>query len=236
MTPQIWNKIGSLEGCTHLTGECQGLFAFAIRDGTHWLIGPYARLTTLATALRTREDLRDTLAALRVRLGLRATDIAPSGDRQVRYGTRVQGQHGAHDFTSSRQFSLAKPALPIPPGQSAPTNRRSDREENVRTFWMTQTPQSHHIVEFNNLRDIGKSTEAGKGEMDYALLPAVLLAAEFHQRYISAYFKQAHGMKADALRKMMPGMYRDLYIGRSTLFRPLWDVSEVVLRAAGLAV
>lgn len=234
--PMLWTKIESLIGCTRLTGACLGLFELAIPDGTHWLIGPYARLTVLATALRTQESLRDTLGALRIRLGLRATDIAPTGDRQPRYGSTIQGRQHAHDFTTIRNVSLAKPALPLAPGQAAPVNRRSDREENVRTFWMTQTPQSHHIVEFNNLRDIKASEKGGTSEMDYDRLPAVLLAAEFHQRYISAFLKDSHGKKPDVLRKEMPGMYRTLYLDRSPLCSPLWDVSKVILREAGLAV
>ena len=233
----IWNTIASLPGCTALNGACSGLYAARIPNSpTCWLIGPYARLTLLATALRTDESLRAALAGLHVRLGLRETDVPPAGDRQARYGPTVQGAHHAGDFAAQRIFPLAQPALDSVPGQSAPVSRRGDREENVRTFWMTQTPQSHHIVEFNNLRDIGKSTQNGTGEMDYNRLPAVLLAAEFHQRYISAFLKSAHGRNADALRKEMPGMYRTLYTGRSPLFRPLWDVSEVILRAAGLPV
>jgi hypothetical protein len=232
----LWNTIATLTDCTRLTGEFHGLFALKNADGTQWLIGPYERLTVVATALRTREDLRDMLGALRIRLGLRDTDVPPDGVRQGRYGKTIPGQKHALDFTPSRTFSLAQPALDLAPGQAAPTNRRGDREENVRTFWMTQTPQSHHIVEFNNLRDIGASTKHGLREMDYGGLPAVLLAAEFHQRYLSIFLKSAHGETAAALRRKMTGMYRTLYLGRSALFRRLWDVSAVILREAGLRV
>ena len=71
--------------------------------------------------------------------------------------------------------------------------------------------------------------------MDYDQLPAVLLAAEFHQRYISAIFKASHGVGKDKLRAAMWTMYHDLYRHRSALFEPLWQISEVVFRAAGLA-
>lgn len=230
----LWNTIAMLKDCTRLTGEWHGLFALQIPDGTQWLIGPYARLTVLATALRTREDLRDKLGALRIRLGLRATDVPPVEERQPRYGQTLLGSHHAQDFTPSRIFSHAKPALDPAPGQTSRVNRRGDRERNVRTYWMTQTPQSHHIVEFNNLRDIGASDRGGTREMDYDRLPAVLLAAEFHQRYISMHLKSAHGEKPAALRQRMPGMYRTLYLAHSPLFHRLWDVSAVILQEAGL--
>jgi hypothetical protein len=234
----IWTKINSMmPEDAKLRGIWQGLYAVPIPNTTtRWLIGPYEKLTDLATALRNNANLRKLLTSLGVRLGLRATDVPPTGDRQVRYGDTKAGANQNTDYNALRTHSVAKPALDLAPGESAPSNRRSDREDNVRTFWMSQTPQSHHIVEFNNLRDIKASTKEGKGEMDYKRLPAVLLAAEFHQRYISAFLKQMHGMKEKELRSVIPKLYQTLYLSRSDLFRPLWDVSEVLLREASVAI
>ena len=222
---------------TELQGLWRGLHAVPImNEDTCWLIGPYRRLTDLATALRTDAKLRETLTELRVRIGLRKTDVPPDGDRQTRFGDTIQGSQHGSDFTSQRTKQLANPALILPPGQSPPVNRRNDREENVRTFWMSLTPQSHHIVEFNNLRDIGVSTKEGTGEMDYNQLPAVLLAAEFHQAYISSFLRRMHGMSAADLRAGMRENYRTLYCDRSRLFQPLWHVSRALLGEAGLPV
>ena len=234
----IWTKINSMmPEDAKLKGIWQGLYAVPIpHTTTSWLIGPYERLTEFATALRTDAKLRKLLTKFGVRLGLRATDVPPAGERQVRYGDTKEGANQKTDYDASRIHSVAKSAIDLPPGQSAPSNRKSDREENVRTFWMTQTPQSHHIVEFNNLRDIKASTKEGKDEMDYNRLPAVLLAAEFHQRYISAFLRQMHGMREKELRSVMPKLYRTLYLSRSDLFRPLWNVSEVLLREAKVAI
>lgn len=234
----IWTKINSMmPEDAKLKGVWQGLYAVPIANTTtRWLIGPYERLTELATALRNDAALRKLLTKFGVRLGLRATDVPSAGERQASYGDTKEGANHETDYNPLRIHSVAKPALDLPSGQSAPSNRRGDREENVRTFWMTQTPQSHHIVEFNNLRDIKVSTKKGKGEMDYKRLPAVLLAAEFHQRYISAFLKQMHGMEEKELRSVMPKLYQALYLDRSDLFRPLWDVSEVLLREAKVSI
>ena len=113
-------------------------------------------------------------------------------------------------------------------------NRRTDREENVKRFWDSQTPQSHHIVEFNNLETLGVSHEIGLAEMDYQQLPAVLLAAEFHQRYISAILKPAQHWGKAKLQTDMVALYRGLYLGRGPLFEPLWRISQVILKHAGL--
>jgi len=115
-------------------------------------------------------------------------------------------------------------------------NRRTDREENVNAFWETQTPQSHHVVEFNNLEALGVSSKIGTTEMDYLQLPAVLLAAEFHQHYISAILKPTHRMDKLTLSKEIVSAYRQLYTSRSKLFEPLWIVSKVILQEAGLTI
>ncbi|HEX3716518.1 MAG TPA: hypothetical protein VH595_01005 [Verrucomicrobiae bacterium] len=101
---------------------------------------------------------------------------------------------------------------------------------------MTQTPQSHHIVEFNHLRDLGKSHDTGLGEMDHGQLPCVLLAAEFHQRYISSILKQTHGWNLQELRAGLSKVYSSIYLPRGILFSPLWAVSEIILDAAEVPV
>jgi hypothetical protein len=118
--------------------------------------------------------------------------------------------------------------------QEAPINRKTDREENVKDFWATQTPQSHHIVEFNNLKTLGVSTEDGSEGMDYLQLPAVLLAAEFHQRYISTILKPAQRWEKVKLQSEIVVTYRDLYTQRSKLFEPMWLISKTILEHAGV--
>ncbi len=115
-----------------------------------------------------------------------------------------------------------------------PINRISDQRENVNTFWATQTPQSHHIVEFNHLEKLGLSHLQGWGELDHPRLPAVLLAAEFHQRYLSASFKLTHGWDEPRLRQELVPFYRALYLGRSLLYHPLWEISKLVFQQAGM--
>lgn len=199
-------------------------------DPVHWLVGPYRDLTRLATNLRGSPALWESLAKLGVRLGLRGSDVAPVGlPRQEAYGQTVTGPNASEDFTSDRANPLAKPVRPDRP---EPENRISDRKANVEAFWRTQTPQSHHIVEFNHLQELGVSQEQGDRELDYLNLPAVLLAAEFHQRYISSYLKRTHRWSKEDLRKHLAGLYQGFYTGQNPLLQPLWAISEVVLRAA----
>ena len=233
----LWQNIKDLLPDTRITlpvpyGE---IFAVVIPGtNTSWLIGPYARLTKLATALRSDGDLWKMLTKLGVRIGLRTTDTPSMEERQIRFGETVKGTVDEKAIAKMRKLEGAKTAL----GQAADPSRRNDRETNVASFWKTRTPESHHIVEYNNLRDIGESTKGkkGAGEMDHAQLPAVLLAAEFHQCYISVFLKKMHGMEKEALRKFMPGVYHSLYVEQSDLFEPLWEISKVILKRARIAV
>lgn len=143
------------------------------------------------------------------------------------------GADAAKTFAAQRVAALA---VPVRPDQPAPLNRVSDGQDNVRRFWQTQTPQSHHIVEFNHLRDVGVSTRDGSGPMDHGQLPCVLLAAEFHQRYFSSILEQTHGWDAARLRSGLGQAYFSLYQSRGVPFRPLWEVSRHILRAAGITV
>jgi hypothetical protein len=72
--------------------------------------------------------------------------------------------------------------------------------------------------------------------MDYFQLPAVLLAAEFHQRYISAILKPTHHWDKPRLAAEMPAVYNGLYFERSKLLEPLWSVSKTIFECAGLDI
>ena len=229
-----WKAIAQLSGCESVLAGGEFSRCLVIRtpvDETGWMIGPYEEMTRFATRLRHDADLRDLLGSKRIRIGLRKTDVPPAGTaRQTRYGPAVPGENRERDFTDERLNPLV-----LPVGKEAePTNRKTDREQNVKTFWETQTPQSHHIVEFNSLNALGVSSADGKTGMDYLGLPAVLLAAEFHQRYISAILKPAHRWGKIQLQSEMARLYRDLYIERSKLFEPLWLISKAILERAGV--
>jgi hypothetical protein len=230
-----WQKISTLPECRAVAVENFGRFLLLKNfDDTHWLIGEYRDLTNFATRLRHDNALRELLSFYRIRIGLRDSDV-PSAclERQQRYGISIRGKEFTTDFTPQRLNPVARPVHELKP---ATVNRRGDREENVKTFWQSQTPQSHHIVEFNNLETLGASSKEGCQGMDYYRLPAVLLAAEFHQRYISVILKPLHGRNGEKLKTEMPLCYSNLYLGRSRLFAPLWSVSKVILERGGLDI
>lgn len=227
----LWNNISKLPGCERVAppGSRGGdMFLLHIAsDNSCWLIAPYESLTTFATALRERSDLRDFLTTSNVRIGLRETDRpAAEVDRQKRFGNTKVGSNANKDFTPLRKKELSQP---VNPSVEQSTNRRTDREANVHSFWQTQTPQSHHIVEYNNLAKLGVSKPGRAKEMDYDRLPAVLLAAEFHQKYISMILKPPQRWPKDELRRGISLLYRRLYEQRSELFKPLWKVSKAIL-------
>lgn len=234
----MWTKIKSIPGCkaVRVPGTDNEMYLLPVPfnevlEPSFWLIGEYRVQTPFATKLRDSKTLQKFVTENRVRFGLRESDRPPTGERQVRFGTqKLAAKPG--DFTTNRVQELATPVKE----DAASVNRRTDRELNVKTYWATQTPQSHHIVEFNNLRDIGKSKESGLGELDHGQLPCVLLAAEFHQRYISSILKKLHGASKKDLLKTLPGEYSALYLGRGPLFSPLWSVSRFILQEAGLSV
>ncbi len=200
-----------------------------------WMIGQYKDQTRLATALRQDAALQTFIAAQGVRFGLRESDRPPAvgAVRQERYGTTTAGTGAGINFVAQRVQPVSVPARP---GVPAPANRKGDEQGNVARFWATQTPQSHHVVEFNHLRDMGVSHETGSGPMDHAQLPCVLLSAEFHQRYFSAILKQTHGWGNNRLRAEVAQTYSSLYVSGGVPFKPLWEVSKIILRAAGLTV
>lgn len=229
-----WKAIAKLPGCESVFSGGDFSRCIVIRtpvDETGWMIGPYQEMTRFATDLRHDTHLRDLLASKRIRIGFRKTDVPPAGTtRQIRYGTVVPGDRCKRDFINERSNPLVLPVRK----EAVPTNRKTDREQNVKSFWETQTPQSHHIVEFNSLNALGASTADGKSGMDYFGLPAVLLAAEFHQRYISAILKPAHRWGEVQLQSKMTGLYHALYTQRSKLFEPLWLISKAILERAGV--
>jgi len=231
----LWKKIADLPGCKLVMPPKNYPQLFLLKtsvDDTGWLVGPYKDMTRLATDLRRDEALRDFLSLNQVRLGLRNSDVPPVDiERKKRYGLSVRGENHNKDFTVARLNPIAQPVRE----QSPPSaNRKTDREENVKRFWDSLTPQSHHIVEFNNLETMGVSREVGNEDMDYLQLPAVLSAAEFHKRYISAILKPAHKWEKRKLQSEIVTVYRSLYLRRSQLFEPMWKISKVILEEAGL--
>jgi len=230
-----WKKNTNLPGCRPLAPPMNfgNLFFFQTSvDDTGWLVGPYRDLTKFATSLRHEKILRDFLSANRIRIGLRNTDVPPTEiERQECYGTIVRGKDHDKNFTSVR---LNPTAQPVSATANLSLNRKTDQEENVKNFWETQTPQSHHVVEFNNLKTLGVSRKRGNEGMDYFQLPAVLFAAEFHQRYISAILKPTQRLKKDELRLKISFAYQELYLSRGKLFEPLWSVSEAIIEKAGI--
>jgi hypothetical protein len=60
------------------------------------------------------------------------------------------------------------------------------------------------------------------------------LAAEFHQRYLSAILKQTHRWDRQELQTRISATYESLYRSRSRLFLPLWEISKIILHEAGI--
>jgi hypothetical protein len=239
----LWQQIGDIAGAKVVRSPDFGDVVLLPVPGlgteadTYWMIGRYTDQTKLATALREDEAAQAFVAKHRVRFGFRKSDVPPIDlDRQERYGeTEVNPDTATKDFRGERKKTLVEP---VNDENAAQINRLSDREENVRLYWRSQTPQSHHVVEFNNLRDINRSRK-GRGHfgpLDHSQLPCVLLAAEFHQRYVSSALKPTHGMGEEELLRTMERTYWSLYATGSSPLRPLWDVSRLILREAGLPI
>ena len=200
-----------------------------------WMIGQYKDQTRLATALRQDASLQTFISGQQIRFGLRESDRPPAVGtvRQERYGAPTVGPGANVNFALQRVQPVS---VPVRPGVPAPGNRIGDEDGSKLRFWATQTPQSHHVVEFNHLRDMGFSQKIGAGPMDHAQLPCVLLSPEFHQRYFSSILKQTHGWGNNRLRAEIVQTYTSLYVSGGIPFRPLWEVSKIILRAAGLTV
>ena len=202
-----------------------------------WLVGDYKHLTNFATSIRSDKTAQDFVADHHIRFGMRNTDCPPVNlDRQESYGTRKAGADAAKNFVADRIKSINSAPQAARLNKPMTTNRRSDRDENVRLYWLTQTAQSHHIVEYNNLHTVEASQPGGASPLDHDQLPCVLLAAEIHQRYISSALKHTHGMSKAALQKDMISIYQEIYETKCPPLAPLWQVSREILRAAGFAV
>ena len=238
----LWNKIRAINGCRtarlpHVQYEVVLLPVPSLpgaASDSFWLVGEYRHLTDFAASLRNDQEAQDFVAGHHIRFGLRGTDLPPVNlARQQRYGIQQAGPNATKSFATQRTGPVALTANVNAP---VPTNRRSDREENVRLYWLTQTAQSHHIVEYNNLHTIDASRKGGGRPLDHERLPCVLLAAEFHQRYISSALKHTHGMTKVDLTKEMISIYGGIYRTTCPPLAPLWQVSRAILRAAGFAV
>ena len=202
----------------------------------HWLVGTHPDLSRLARELRTNEYLGGLLNERGARLGFRKTDVPPHGLKRRR-GYEANLEREAGDHTAERKKLLH---LQLSPEIAPPANRLGDWLRNVELYWQTQTPQAHHIVEYNNLRRIGISEEKGDGELDYRQLPCVLLMPEFHQRYISSYLKETHdytGTNEELLAKY-EAIYEELYFqqafdtGEPFPFKSLGEITEVIMEVA----
>ncbi len=236
----MWDDLKKINGAKAIT--VPGGYGEAILlpvSGTNspkpsfWMIGQYKDQTRLATALRQDAALQTFVATQGIRFGLRDTDRPPAVGtvRQERYGTPTPGAGAGANFASQR---IQPVSVAVRPGVPAPVNRLGDENGNKLRFWATQTPQSHHIVEFNHLRDLGISHATGAGPMDHAQLPCVLLSPEFHQRYVSSILKQTHGWGPNRLRAELAQIYSSLYVAGGVPFNPLWEVSKTILRTAGI--
>jgi hypothetical protein len=235
----LWQNLRSIPGAKTVAtpgfGEAILLPVPHLGDSgdTFWMVGQYKDQTRLATASRANEGVQKFLAKHRVRFGFRSTDVPPAGlTRQEEYGKTRRGKDASKSFVHERVNPLTVPAKPQ---NALMTNRRGDRDDNVRTFWESQTQQSHHIVEYNHLNGIDASNPVGLGELDHGQLPCVLLAAEFHQRWVSSILKRTHRWDKPQLLAGVCDVYSSIYALGGPL-RPLWSVSRLILSAAGVTV
>jgi hypothetical protein len=235
----MWEKIKAISGIQSARppGDYEEMFLLPAPPDeigpSNWLIGQYKHQTAFATELRNSLLLQNFVKHRRVRFGLRKTDRAPvGGEQQKSRGPMVPGANANRNFTGMRGPS---PITPVRPGVQ-PINRVGDQNENVRLFWKTQTPHSHHIVEFNHLNKLGKSQKEGPDDLDRQQLPCVLLAPEFHKRYISSVLGPIRFWNLEKLRADLRETYRSIYLSSGSLFSPLWAVSEIILDAAEVPV
>ena len=200
------------------------------------MIGRYRQQKRLATALREKGYAQEFVADNFVRLGLRHTDVPPTDKvRQVSFGKSEPGDNPTGSSTGNFVKDRVNQLLdPVDAENAAKTNRVSDQEKNVETYWDTRTPEAHHIVEFNHLSKLSFSKRRGTNELDHGELPCVLLMAEFHQRYVSSILKLTHGWDVEDLRKNLRHTYFSIYAERGEPLWPLWQVSQVILEEVNL--
>lgn len=243
----IWERIrADSEICrpAQIICEFPNLFVVTgMNPEARWVIGPHPALSQMATQLRSSERLCALLSRNKIRMGFRETDCPP------RFGIPAQKRYGdmkertVTDHSRDRKHPITVPVSEIKglPAEPPPNWRKSDQFSNVESYWATRTPEAHHIVEFNNLKQLGLSTEKGSGELDYDHLPCVLLMAEFHQRYISSALKPTHqNLRAteklkgiDYLKMNYNALYNyGTFAQAPRPFQSLWRISEIILDAA----
>jgi hypothetical protein len=228
----IWERIKSAGVCKPLPLPEPFPDVLVTRDigqEGHWLVGPYSNLKRLARQMRSDAALCELLSKRKVRFGFRETDQPPTGLKWQRAYGEMEPRASA-DHTAERKKTILSPVLP---NQPQPTARFSDEFANVERYWAAQTPQAHHIVEFNNLRELGLSSEEGTGDLDYKQLPCVLLMAEFHQRYVSSYLKSTHewdGKPKEVLARLT-NLYQAIYRHQNRALHSLWQIAETILKA-----
>ena len=210
----------------NLTGNFEKVILLpSANESFNWLVGTYPILCSLAKQLRSDKDLQKIITDLNICFGFRKTDIPPTGlARQREYGN-MQPRPAA-DF---RKYRIAKEHTPAVHNTSSP-HRLSDQFQNVEIFWATQSPQAHHIVEFNNLKKAGVSTANGNSDLDYLQLPCVLLMAEFHQRYVSSKLKDTHtwdDQPAELIKKLQ-AKYDKIYCTDAPKLASLGKISTAI--------
>ena len=234
---RIWEQIAQSGLCepARLPRPYGGVLLSSGRNpNDRWLVGPHPVLNRLAKQLRHDETLCDLLRARRVHFGFRSTDVPPlSCKQQKSYGDTVSRPVADHS-KQRRESGHQAVRSDAPP----PKSRITDALANVEAYWSTQSPQAHHIVEFNNLEEVGVSRRLGLEDLDYDRLPCALFVAEFHQRYISSLLKETHnwrGQPAQLLARLRR-VYENIYRKQAPSLLSLWRISEVILNAAEQAL
>jgi hypothetical protein len=215
-----------------------------------WLIGSYAALCELADALKWDpnrngykiEALEAKLRKCRPRFGLRKTDRPPQREFQkkmdefdeltVEEELELASDQGLDKLIARRTASpeAYRGRGEAGGGKNATSAepRRAELYDEVRDFWISQTLQAHHIVEDNIVKKLGlRAPELARAEA-----PAVLLAPEFHQRYLAVpkAEREAFNNKLTpesafiALRKISAGLYLH------PVLAPLGQTSDLIIR------
>jgi hypothetical protein len=229
--PGIWDLINHHGICVPAAlpkPYCSLLVTQAGDGRMKWLIGDHPTLARLANQLRSDESLCDQLIARNIYFGFRKTDTPPVGlKRQPSYGRLILNK-----ILDGNKRRVHAKLPPLRDDDNTGTARISDKFLTVKNYWRTQSPQAHHIVEFNNLATIGVSRRTGKRDLDYDGLPCVLLMAEFHQRFVSSHLKETHiwtGSQSQLLKNLKL-LYAKIY--RNSWNKPLWHISQIIFAVA----
>ena len=228
----LWAFLVSSGNCVPagLTGKFESvLMAPNAKESLNWLVGTYPVLCEMSKSLRTSESLYKLLCEKGVQYGFRKTDKPPTGIiRQKEYGKSEAQPAG--DFSKSR---IIETHTPISKDKVC-DSRISDHYANIKSFWKSQSPQAHHIVEFNNLEMVGVSTRTGSGDLDYKQLPCVLLMAEFHQRHVSSKLRDTRtgdDQPAERIKKLR-ARYDQIYCSHAPQLASLGKISAAIFTVA----